>query len=303
VQLPKRVDQHIIESLSFKIFSNALPDDWIIREVTERDYGIDCYIEICNKGLITGQLISVQLKGSENIALRDDDQFVTYYSISPSKLNYWNNLPVPIVFLFIDIKTHDIYFSNVKSYIRQNYNSFKNEKLTSLTIPIKNKIDKITSRNIFEAIYLIENNRNSFELILSNFVISIFKIIEFLSDHYGRDCFLPLDEEVDDELHFLNLYRDAKYLANFYNINWTIKSINEIIEEGQKMFGESYIFYEYQIAVFVKQIVPIIKNVISEIKNQITKFEADYWENNNYPLWRYLSTRAFYNIIEELEKF
>jgi len=62
--LPKRTPQHISETASFKIFSNKIPDNWIIRYVTERDYGIDLYIELVNKdNELTGDLILIQLVG------------------------------------------------------------------------------------------------------------------------------------------------------------------------------------------------------------------------------------------------
>lgn len=44
MRLPKRVPQPIYEVASFKLFSSKIPDNCIIREIIERDYGIDCYI-------------------------------------------------------------------------------------------------------------------------------------------------------------------------------------------------------------------------------------------------------------------
>ncbi|WP_165835406.1 hypothetical protein [Chryseobacterium viscerum] len=49
MKLPKRVPQHISETASFKLFSSNIPDNWIIRDITERDYGIDCYLELVNE--------------------------------------------------------------------------------------------------------------------------------------------------------------------------------------------------------------------------------------------------------------
>lgn len=40
----KRITTHVSESRSFDIISKALPSQWIIREMTERDYGIDLYV-------------------------------------------------------------------------------------------------------------------------------------------------------------------------------------------------------------------------------------------------------------------
>ena len=46
MEFPKRALTHISESASWKILQNCLPPEWIIRDVTERDYGVDCYLEI-----------------------------------------------------------------------------------------------------------------------------------------------------------------------------------------------------------------------------------------------------------------
>src|ERR1700677_3836790 len=105
---PKRTATHIQESKSWRLLAHLAPDEWIIREVTERDYGIDAYIEIATAtGDITGNLISVQLKGPEQIDWRDlewrdngeHSQIATSPSISTATTRYWLNLPVP-VFLF-----------------------------------------------------------------------------------------------------------------------------------------------------------------------------------------------------------
>ena len=59
MNLPERIDKHITETSSYKIFSCEIPDSWIIREVTERDYGIDCYIEVVNnRNEVTGDYTS-----------------------------------------------------------------------------------------------------------------------------------------------------------------------------------------------------------------------------------------------------
>jgi hypothetical protein len=69
------------------------------------------------------------------------------------------------------------------------------------------------------------------------------------------------------------------------------------------MFGNTYLFYEKQIAEFVVSINPIIKEIINKITNRITVVESDFWSNNNYPLWKYLSRHDFQERIKELDKF
>ena len=46
MKYPNRVPTHIAETRSWKILYEQVPDEWIIRQVTERDYGIDCFVEL-----------------------------------------------------------------------------------------------------------------------------------------------------------------------------------------------------------------------------------------------------------------
>ena len=36
----------MLESESWRLLQTLAPHEWIVRELTERDYGIDCYIEL-----------------------------------------------------------------------------------------------------------------------------------------------------------------------------------------------------------------------------------------------------------------
>jgi len=72
-----------------------------------------------------------------------------------------------------------------------------------------------------------------------------------------------------------------------------VKSINEMIDEGQKMFGNTYLFYEKQIADFVKCVIPIFKSIICKIEEKILQSESDYWEEKNYLLWEYLKSNDY----------
>jgi hypothetical protein len=49
LDFPKRSTTHVMESESWRLLGQFAPKEWILRDVTERDYGIDCYIEIATK--------------------------------------------------------------------------------------------------------------------------------------------------------------------------------------------------------------------------------------------------------------
>lgn len=43
---PSRHKNHVLETMSYKIFNNAIPDYWVVRDMTERDYGFDAMLEL-----------------------------------------------------------------------------------------------------------------------------------------------------------------------------------------------------------------------------------------------------------------
>ena len=114
MDFPKRDITHIIERQALEILTQQLPKEWIVREMTERDYGIDLYIEIIKEDKqVTGNLIAIQVKGKEKIEFNTEGTF-TFYTIKKSTLNYWLNLPVPVFFIVVCIETEQSYWCNVR---------------------------------------------------------------------------------------------------------------------------------------------------------------------------------------------
>lgn len=49
LKYPKRDPNHIRETAGYKISNSNIPSEWMIIDATERDYGMDCYIELDDK--------------------------------------------------------------------------------------------------------------------------------------------------------------------------------------------------------------------------------------------------------------
>ena len=302
MRLPKRNENHIRETAAFKIFERIIPNEWIIREVTERDYGIDCYLELCEAGFVSGKLLTVQLKSSESISLRENNNFVVYYDINSSTVNYWNQIPVPVLFIYIDIEKELPYYLNIKQMVRENFENFLEENLKNLRIPAQNVLTKENCKNIIDRIYFCETNRKEYEIILTDFLTSIPKTYEFLYNHSGRDCFLPLGEDDSEDFYFVSLYEKFQFLAQKMNIKWSVDSIEKIIQEGNKKFGTGYKFYEYYIAKFVRQVSPIFLEIINIAYHIICVDEKSYWFEHNYYLWNYMKFKYYESYTDDIKK-
>jgi hypothetical protein len=158
MKYPTRDNKHIIESESFAALSSILPKQWIIRELTERDYGVDLYIEIVGKdGKITGDLAALQIKGTKNVNFKENGTY-TFSGIKRTTLNYWLGLPVPVFLLVFCQETRKIYWTSVEYNHREG--RFKGKfKGKSKTVSLKFLIEADFSKKglaMFMSTYIRE---------------------------------------------------------------------------------------------------------------------------------------------------
>ncbi len=165
-----RTYSHIIDTKAVKKVINSIPEYCVVRELTERDYGIDLMIEIFTKvgknkfghDLFdsTGYVCYLQIKGTESeLEIRSDNTIS--YSIDKSLLLYVEKFSTPFILTRVcTLKGKEsIYFLWLQRYIsdfldvkRPKWRTEKPEKLT-VYIPAKNdfssnfeKIEKISWR-------------------------------------------------------------------------------------------------------------------------------------------------------------
>ncbi|WP_258131660.1 DUF4365 domain-containing protein [Bacillus cereus] len=74
--------------------------NWIFRNQTESDYGIDAHFEIKEGGVVTGRLIAAQIKCGGSLVKEKNDHFVYYGEFK--HLLYWLEHSLPVVVVFVD---------------------------------------------------------------------------------------------------------------------------------------------------------------------------------------------------------
>jgi hypothetical protein len=117
MDFPKRDIAHIKEKAGLELVSACLPDEWIVRELTERDYGVDLYLEITRDGSVTGDLAALQVKGTATVKLRPDGT-ATFPGIKKTTFHYWTGLPVPVFLMVGDLNAQKLYWVSVKEQAR-----------------------------------------------------------------------------------------------------------------------------------------------------------------------------------------
>jgi len=140
-----------------------LPHHWVVRELTERDYGIDLMVEIFAPDLkdakgkdafaATGSVFHIQIKGTEE-AFNTVQSGTINYCIDKKSLSYLEKFNIPFFLFRVSVADpQKIYFLWIQRYIKdvmdQETPMWREGKEDSITvrIPPENKlpngIDKI----------------------------------------------------------------------------------------------------------------------------------------------------------------
>ena len=115
---PLRAVQHVSETKAIALFRKRLPSAWVIRELSERDYGLDALVEIPTKGRMMGKVIAAQLKGDATLTLAHRD-IVNISKLEASTYNYLLDLPVPSYLFVVAHTDKAIYWASLRAHQRQ----------------------------------------------------------------------------------------------------------------------------------------------------------------------------------------
>jgi hypothetical protein len=101
-----RTYQHIIDTKAVKLTLNAMPDHWVVRDLSERDYGIDLMVEIFSEQGkdefghsfydATGRVCYLQVKGTNSKFSLNTDQSVSF-NIDKKSLLYVEKFATPFI--------------------------------------------------------------------------------------------------------------------------------------------------------------------------------------------------------------
>ncbi len=295
MELPIRSKQHISESKSYRIFRNNIPEHWIVREVTERDYGIDCYVELVdNKKRLRGDLISFQIKANENISW-NRQQTYSLSGISISNTNYWYLFSVPVFICLIDLEEEKVYYLAVRKYIREHFDIYQSKLNMPYVFRKDQKLDTDANKlKTFLYQYFFDRNYELYVKDIIHFISSYVEYIEFLDSNIGRDCFMGV--EWSRVIYIRNIYNLLNSLCIFFDIKWDLDDFNNYKIKGQKVYGDYYELYEEQLTEIAEKSKDMMKPLFLKIKNHICEIESTFWLVRDSRLSNYL-----YNTTDDCE--
>ncbi len=160
MKLPKRLKTDITAEIGVNIVSTIFNDQfgWVFRRThQEHDFGVDGYIDyVTPTGDVTGQFIAVQIKTGKSYLSNKGSHY--WYKDTKEHLNYFLNLPTPVLLIICDPEKGICYWGKLdKNIIDFSDNGWK-QPIPKEQILNVNHLGEIT--NLFG---IIEDHVSEFE--------------------------------------------------------------------------------------------------------------------------------------------
>lgn len=288
IELPKRANNHIRETSGNKVLESLIPSEWIIRSVTERDYGVDCYIELVDdKNRLTGEIAFVQMKATDKIDWRKDDGF-RFYKVDRQTTNYLNGFKIPTYLFLVDLSKKEMFFLSVKEYILEHYNEFIGRD--TFAYEFYHDSDIFTVDSFLES-FRRNNQYDQFRNELQYFISNLHQYIEFLWEHNNRDSFLQIEQE--DMFFFETMHRNISFLQSYFETARRLPSIEELAKKGVERYGNDneQTLFEGVLTDLFDELKDTVLDLVDKIKELVTVKEHYYWLEEKKYIVDY-----FYNI-------
>jgi hypothetical protein len=142
-----RSQTHVRETASRNAVRSLIDDfypngDALIREWSERDYGIDFVLELFDKGQPTGKIAFLQIKGTgkkiEKLKTSDE---VSCPNVSQSSFEYARQNRIPYILIYVSTeKPITFYYLDLQSLMKKDspMKDLKTGETTTVRIPIAN---------------------------------------------------------------------------------------------------------------------------------------------------------------------
>jgi hypothetical protein len=295
---PKRVEPHVMEDESFVIFRSLIPKHWIVRELRDRDYGIDCYLELVkSNGSVTGELASIQLKSVKKIVWPDPDPKqdkgkTCSPAIRHSTINYWFGLPTPVFLCVVDLSTREAFHSSVKEHLRSHWHEMWKGQKMRFELHRNSRFDDSKGTSKFIADYFRERDRDSFEHGVREMLINWRHHICFIDDNCGGDFHLEVDPET--EITVVHLFRLLRFLASEIGLEWNLRDVNSRFDEDREIWGaRGHSFHRGTLTLILEELRPLFSQVLKSVAEIVIQREGAFWIDRDLALYNFCYNSHF----------
>lgn len=184
---PQRSRSHEIDSRACSIISGLMPfESWVIRDLTERDFGIDIIAERFDGGDATSELLAIQVKGTEKPI---NDSQVISFQLETKTLLYAEMLAIPFLLFRCSIAdSGSCYFVWLQEYIRIRLNfenpAWRHQKSNTVHIPPRNRLGEESADARLVRIAQFPKLKESW----AGYYICLSELMYDLPRHIEEDC-------------------------------------------------------------------------------------------------------------------
>ncbi len=305
MKFPERSTTHKIEAASWRLLQELAPEEWIVREVSERDYGVDAYIEVTKPtGEVTGNLISVQLKGKDELEWMEQETGIRTArspSIKTTTANYWLNLPVPVFLFVADLTSKKIYYVSVEEEIRSQFNNLANQDSISFKLTDEIHIQSKIGSTLFPLFIARERAHPQFVFHITNLLSHIEPFGEFIIYNQNRDSFMEVESE--RHLQFRALYESIQMASWYLNKEWKIESLQELYILDHKQWKDDFVYlHEGTLDYVLRKLESIFPQLVRKSLRLVSDTQAAYWRSRDPVFYRLCSNGELDSSITHLEQ-
>lgn len=304
MKYPTRSSTHKIEAASWRLLQELAPDNWIVREVSERDYGIDAYIEIATQaGEVTGNLISVQLKGVSTLAWKSKVPGIKTTrspSIKTTTANYWLGLPVPVFLFVADLTSHKIYYVSVEQEIRSQFENLSTQDSISFELKEEFNIESKIGAGFFLWLIQRERAQPQFAFHITNLLSHIELFGDFIIYNQNRDSFLEVESE--RHLQFRALYESIQMASWYLNKEWKVESLRDLYLRDKEQWKDDWCFlHESTLDYVLRTLEELLPLLARKALTLVTETQASYWRSRDPVFYRLCISGEIESSIKQLE--
>lgn len=305
MKFPKRSATHKIEAASWRLLQELAPDEWIVREVSERDYGIDAYIEIVtSSGEVTGNLVSIQLKGVQELDWKTGESGIKSArspSIKTTTANYWLNLPVPVFLFVAELSTRKIYYVSVEEGIRSQFENLSKQDSITFKLMDELNIESSIGAALFDWFVARERAHHHFVFHITNLLSHIESFGDFIVYNQNRDSFMEV--ESDRHLQLRALYEACRMASLYLDREWKIDSLKSLYLRDREEWNDPYILlHERTLDCVLRQLEAIFPQLVRKALKLISETQASYWKSRDAMFFRLCSNGELEWSIKHLEQ-
>lgn len=147
-----------------------------------------------HQGEVTGNLCSIQLKGTEKIDWKEGEngQWATV-SVSVTTVIYWMHLPVPVFLVLANLSTGRAHFVPVKPQVRKRFKEYLSQKSVSFHFIPDIELGTEAGDLAFILMEIRETFHERFHTTLREFLIHWEQYLDFIQEHSGWDSHLGVE--------------------------------------------------------------------------------------------------------------